>query len=73
MPEDYRPEGADKLIPERESAFDPKKRRMYHLDRNKSVVWEDVPEGFKFDKDGQLQPVEPKEQPAAAEGVKIDG
>ena len=68
MPEDYRPEGADQMVPERETRFDPKKRRNFSLNRDGSIAWHDVPEGYAFDKDGQLQPKQPKtEQPAAAE------
>lgn len=69
--DDYKPDGWEQVIPERQTVFDPKKRLNYSVNRDKTIRWHGVPEGFKFDKDGVLHPVEEPVKPENTE--KTDG
>lgn len=66
MPDDYKPEGWEKVAVERETRFDPKRKRNYSVNRDGSIAWHEIPEGFKFDKDGVLRPIEPPAAEAPA-------
>lgn len=43
-----------------EVAFDPNSKRNFNVRADGSIAWHEAPEGFKFDKTGELVPVEVK-------------